>query len=80
MTLSDEWERYIDDEIDVGQMGQAVEDADHQIDSLKRVLYHVVHSYNSWRDVPNMMPNELLDNAVDIGRKQLEDLDWWPDE
>lgn len=48
-------------------------------DALKRVLYHVVSTYDYWRDVPEMMPNELLDDAVRVGRQCLKDNDWWPD-
>lgn len=51
-----------------------------EYDDLCRVLYHVVGSYDHWRDVPGMMPNELLDDAVRIGRQTLQEAGWWPEE
>ncbi len=43
-----------------------------------RVLYHVVHSYQSWRAAG--LPNELTDDAIRIGEQHLRENNWWPND
>lgn len=54
------------------------EDFLHSHEATKRVLFHLVNTYDGWRGVPNMMPNELLDDAIRIGRDHLKEMGWWP--
>lgn len=50
---------------------------DHE--NTKRVLYHLVKSYQTWRDSSIGVPNELTDDAVRIGERHLRDVDWFPE-
>lgn len=51
-------------------------------ESTKRVLYHLVHSYQTWRDPGSGLgvPNEFTDDAVRIGEQHLREVDWFPED
>jgi hypothetical protein len=46
-------------------------------EATKRVLYHVVASYQAWR---NELPNELTDDAIRIGEQHLRLVNWFPED
>lgn len=48
-------------------------------ESTKRVLYHLVNSYQTWRDQLGM-PNEFTDDAVRIGEQHLREVEWFPED
>ncbi len=43
-----------------------------------RVLYHVVSTYQEWRDQRLSVPNEFTDDAARIGEERLREIGWWP--
>lgn len=47
-------------------------------ESTKRALFHLVNSYQSFRDFS--MPNELTDDAARIGEQHLREVDWFPED
>jgi hypothetical protein len=48
-------------------------------ESTKRVLYHVVASYQAWRNERSLgVPNEFTDDAIRIGEQHLREVDWFP--
>lgn len=49
-------------------------------ESTKRVLYHLVHSYQTWRNERLGVPNEFTDDAVRIGEQHLREVDWFPED
>ncbi len=48
-------------------------------ESTKRVLYHLVHTYQSWRNERLGAPNAFTDDAVRIGEQHLREIDWFPE-
>lgn len=48
-------------------------------EATKRVLYHVVHAYQSWRNESLGVPNEFTDDAIRIGEQHLREVDWFPE-
>ena len=49
-------------------------------EATKRVLFHVVAAYQSWRDFKDGVPNEFTDDAVRIGEQHLKLVDWFPED
>lgn len=47
-------------------------------EATKRVLFHVVNSYQTWRNQLGI-PNEFTDGAVRVGEQHLREVDWFPE-
>lgn len=47
-------------------------------EATKRVLYHLVVTYQAWRNTSLGLPNEFTDDAVRIGEQHLRDVGWFP--
>jgi hypothetical protein len=56
-------------------MALTTEDPLKSHESTKRVLFHLVNCYQTWRD---LAPNEFTDDAVRIGEQHLREVDWFP--
>ena len=61
---------------------QQMEDPLTNHEATKRVLFHLVNTYQSWRDKNSGIgvPNEFTDDAVRIGEQHLRDVDWFPED
>lgn len=49
-------------------------------ESTKRVLYHLVSTYQGWRGTSLGVPNEFTDNAVTVGERHLRLVEWFPED
>jgi hypothetical protein len=61
-----------------GSAEEPLQDSLTSHESTKRVLFHVVNCYQSWRETSLGVPNEFTDDAVRVGEHHLRLVDWFP--